>query len=655
MPRIPVILAALLVFALAAGVGGWFLLRPPEPPRHPDQPPPTDPNPPGGQPPAPTSHQAKLVVLVVFDQMRGDYMSRWAELYGPDGFERIKKQGIWFSECHVPYACTSTGPGHASLSTGVSPSVHGIVENEWYDREHAALIYCCQPNRPYELLPPLPADVEKKKPTRGSDIGFSPERLLAQTVGDSLKEATKGKGRVFSLSIKDRTAVLMGGQKPDGVYCFDTRDGKFHTGAFYGRDAAHPWVTEFNNAKVPDSWFNTVWTRLLPDEAKYLKFAGVDDAPGEALGFNGQGRTFPHSLRGKLTAPAKKYYEALEGSPFGNEMLFRLAKSAITAERLGKGEVPDLLCVSFSSNDLLGHRWGPDSQEVLDVTLRSDKLVGELLTFLDTEVGKDQYTLVITADHGVCPIPELQSTRDKYPSAKRVMTKDLAADLESALAAAYGGEKTRWLEAFDADTWPWVYLNYKTIETRKLKVEDVAAFVRDWFAGRGFLETAFTRHELDDKNAPDRPFRTAVLLAYRPDRCGDVIAIPKAGVLVTPYEGGTAHGSPQPYDAYIPFLVYGAGVPALGQIKEKVSSLSIAPTLARALGVPAPNPKSAILPPKELPAGERRGVSPPRRSPFTGAQTQRPRRGTRCRRWSSRCCGRWRRTGAGTARCAPAR
>jgi hypothetical protein len=596
MPRIPVILAALLVFAIAAGVGGWFLLRPPELKRPPDQPPLADPNPRGGSPPGPGARGARLVVLVVFDQMRGDYISRWAELYGPDGFERIKKDGVWFSACHVPYACTSTGPGHASLSTGAAPAVHGIVENEWYDRKTGEMVYCCQPNRPYELVPPLPPGAGK--PGRGSGTGFSPERLLAQTVGDALKEATKGKGRVFSLSIKDRTAVLMGGQKPDGVYCFDTRDGKFHTGAYYGRDVAHPWVTEFNRAQVPDSWFDTEWTRLLP-EAQYIKFVGLDDAPGEAPGFNGQGHTFPHSLRGKLKAPAKKYYEALEGSPFGNEMLFRLAKKAITAEHLGKGEAPDLLCVSFSSNDLLGHRWGPDSQEVMDVTLRSDRLVGELLRFLDTEVGKDRYTLVIAADHGVCPLPELQGTKDRYPSARRVMFKNLVDDLEGALAGAYGGQ-TRWLEAFDPDTWPWVYLNYKAIEARKLKVEDVAVFVRDWFAGRGYLETAFTRQELDDRSAPDRPFRSAVLLAYRPDRCGDVIAVPKAGVLVTQYEGGTAHGTPQPYDAHVPFLAIGAGVPALGQRKENVSSLSIAPTLAWALGLPTLK-NAAVLPPEALP------------------------------------------------------
>jgi hypothetical protein len=605
MPPLRVIIPAFLVFATAAGVGGYFLLRPPEQKQaqHPHpapNAPPDDPNQPGAHPP--TAPQGKLVVLVVFDQMRGDYISRWAEFYGPDGFERIKKDGIWFSECHVPYACTATAPGHASLSSGAPPSTHGIVENIWYDRKTAEQMYCCQPSRPYDLVPPVPADAGK--PERGSTLGFSPERLLAQTVGDSLVESTKGKGRVFSLSIKDRTAVLMGGQKPNGVYCFDSRDGKFHTGAYYGRDAEHAWVKELNNSKLADSWFDTEWTRLLPEE-KYVKSVGPDDGPGEAEGFNGQGHVFPHSLKGKLKAPAKKYYEALEGSPFGNELLVALAKKCVTTEKLGKGEAPDLLCVSFSSNDLLGHRWGPDSHEMMDVTVRSDKLVGEFLKFLDAELGKDRYTVVIAADHGVCPLPERPATKEKYPAATRKPVTELATGLTEALDAMYGkegGAQTKWLETFDDDVWPWVYLNHKAIVARNLKVEDVAGAARDWLAGRGYLETAFARKDLEGAApVPEKPFRQAAVLAYHPDRCGDVIAIPKAGVLITKYKGGTNHGTPQPYDAHIPFLVYGAGVPALGERKEKVSSLSIAPTLAWALGAPAPK-HAALMPPEAIPA-----------------------------------------------------
>ncbi len=601
MPSIRVILAALFAMALVAGVGGYFLLRPPAPkpgPRHGE--PPVDPVPPGTDPKSATE-QPKLVVFVVFDQMRGDYLARWAEHYGPDGFERIKKEGIWFSECHVPYACTSTGPGHASLSTGAPPSVTGIIENVWYDRKTGAHVYCCQPTRPYDLVPPVPA--EFGKPSRGSALGYSPEKLLAQTVADSLHDATKGKGRAFSLSMKDRTAVLMGGQKPAGAYCFDTRDGKFHTGAFYGRDAAHPWMNEFNAAKPADAWFDKPWDKLKPG-LDYAKYSGPDEANGEANWFEWQNRKFPHDLKGRLAAPAAPYYAAMEASPFGNDLLLGLAKKAVTAEKLGRGDVPDLLCVSFSSTDLVGHQYGPDSQEVLDVTLRADKVVAEFLTFLDAEVGKGKYVLVIAADHGVCPLPELASTKEKYPAAKRTPVKELAEGLEAALNAmhnATGNAPTRWIEVFDDDTWPWVYLNHKVIESRKLKLEDVTTEARDWLAGRGYIETAYTRKELEDGQFPeDKPFKKSAALAYHPDRCGDVIIVPKTGVLVTKYPAGTSHGSPHPYDAHVPFLVYGAGVPALGQRKEKVSSLSVAPTLAWALGVPAPK-QAAVLPPEAIP------------------------------------------------------
>ncbi|HEV3384058.1 MAG TPA: alkaline phosphatase family protein, partial [Gemmata sp.] len=238
----------------------------------------------------------KLVVLVVFDQMRGDYLSRWANEFGPNGFERMKKEGVWYSAVEIPYSCTSTGPGHASIATGAPPSVTGIVENEWYDRKAAATVYCAQPLRPYEMVPPVVSTEEKA--SRGSGIGFSPDRLLAETVGDKLKAVTGGKSKVVSLSIKDRTAVLMGGKNPNAVYCFDTRDGKFHTGAFY-RERAHPWVEEFNSAALVNQWFNKPWERFSL-KLDYKALTKNDDvAPGEDRGVS-QGLFFPHPTNGGL-------------------------------------------------------------------------------------------------------------------------------------------------------------------------------------------------------------------------------------------------------------------------------------------------------------------------------------------------------------------
>jgi hypothetical protein len=539
----------------------------------------------------------KLVVLIVFDQMRGDYLSRWAKAFGPDGFERMKKEGVWYSAVEIPYSCTSTGPGHASIATGAPPSITGIVENEWYDRQAAANIYCAQPSRPFEMVPPIAASEEKA--SRGSGIGFSPERLLAETVGEKLKEVTKGKSKVVSLSIKDRTAVLMGGRKlseeikPDAVYCFDTRDGKFHTGEYY-RERAHPWVEEFNSAGMVKQWFNKPWERFRPNLDYKDLTKNEDVAPGEDRGVS-QGLFFPHPTNGGLKEIGPKYYEAVETSPFGNELLFELVKKAIAAEKLGAGETADLLCVSFSSNDLIGHRWGPDSWEVLDITLRSDKLIADFLSLLDSTLGKDRYTLVITADHGVCPIPE----QEKIPTAQRVMLSDkenpFFPQLITALNSTFGivgSDSTRWFIANDPKeqerVWPWIYLNNSAVEARGLKREQVADYVRDWMKGRAFIETAFTRQQIETDTFEPGSFGAKVKLAYYPDRCGDVIAIPKPGVLITTYKSGTNHGTPQPYDSHVPILAIGGGIPAVGTRSEKVSSLIVAPILARALSIDPP-------------------------------------------------------------------
>ena len=606
MPRaVRIILITLPLFAGLA-VGAWFLSRPPEaaPPG-----PVTDDAP----PPTAAMPAAKLVVLVVFDQLRGDYLSRWAAAFGPGGFERLKRDGVWFADCHLPYACSSTAPGHASIATGAPPSVHGIVENDWYDRTAAARVYAAQPLRPYDRVPPL-VEPTGQPPARGSGIGFSPERLLAETVGDRLKAVTGGAGRVVSLSLKDRSAALMGGRKPDAAYCFDTRDGRFHTGAYY-RDRPHPWAETYNASKAVNAWAGKPWERFRTD-LDYDQLAGPDDARGEGAGF-GQRRTFPHPFADP-SRPGPAYYSAVETSPAGNELLFGLVKAAVVGEKLGRGATADLLCVSFSSNDLVGHQWGPDSWEVLDTTLRSDKLVADLLAFLDETVGAGRYTLVLTADHGVCPIPEQKRYPDLYPAAARTTPRELFAGLGAALDEVYGpapGGPTRWLDATDADAErfvPWVYLNHTAITARGLDRAAVADFAAQWVGNREPLLTAFTRRQIETGTAPPAGLGSRnqidaalqrVTLAYHPDRCGDLVAVPKPGVLLTGYLEGTAHGSPHPYDTHVPLLAYGAGVPAGGKVGRRVSSLAVAPVVARALGIDPPATAAEKVP-EELAKGK---------------------------------------------------
>jgi len=429
---------------------------------------------------------------------------------------------------------------------------------------------------------------------------MSPERMLAETVGDKLL-ATSAKSRVVSLSIKDRTAVLLGGKKPDAAYCFDSRDGLFHTGAHY-RAEVHPWVEEFNASGRVHDWIGKEWTRFKPD-LDYDKATGPDDAAGEATGVDddatfSQKRTFPHPFPNKARKDAspKLYYAAVEMSPAGNDLLIELAKKAIAAENLGNGEAADLLCLSFSSNDLIGHAWGPDSHEALDITLRSDAMIAEFLAHLDEKVG-GRYSVVVTSDHGVCPIPE----QKRIDGAVRKSVRDLLPALAAELDNAYGvppGKPTNWFELEtrdNSDLWPWLYLNHQAIAARKLDPAAVADFASQFIGNRGFMQAAFTRKHIETGTLPPggnqaemKAMLERVKLAYHPDRCGDVVGIPKPGVLVTGYGTGTSHGSPQSYDTHLPVMAFGAGVPALGKRSEARSSLLVAPTVAVLLGIDPP-------------------------------------------------------------------
>ena len=390
--------------------------------------------------------------------------------------------------------------------------------------------------------------------------------------------------------------------KPAAAYCFDTRDGLFHTGAYY-RDAVHPWVAEFNAAGMVGSWAGKEWTRFNT-ELDYDRLAGRDDAAGEGFGY-GQKRVFPHPYGAKPTdtAGAKAYYGAVETSPAGNELLFELVKKAVVAENLGNSGTADLLCVSFSSNDLIGHNWGPDSQEVLDITLRSDKLIADFLAFLDKTLGPDRYVLAVTADHGICPIPEQKRYPEKYPAAARRSVRELLTPLAAALDETFGTSPvgpTKWIETDNKDAeavWPWVYLNHAALKARGLDPDAVAEYAAQWVGNRPYMLTAFARKQLEGTDPPPAAPRSEAevraafgraKLAYRRDRCGDVLAVPQPGVLVTGYSEGTSHGSPHDYDTHVPVLVVGAGVPAAGRQERPVSSLVVAPTLAWALEIDPP-------------------------------------------------------------------
>ena len=533
----------------------------------------------------------RLAVLVVFDQLRGDYLSRWEKLFGGRGFRLLQQEGAWFTNCHYPYADTLTAPGHASIATGCSPDQHGIIENDWYDRAAGKQVYCVAAGR-FERVPAVvrtepQSESEKNKADNAS---VCPERLLAPTLGDALKEATGGKGRVVAFSLKDRSAVLPAGRHPDACYWFDSRSGGFVTSSYY-RLQVHPWIADFNRARPADRWFGKAWARFRPD-LEYSFYSGPDDVPAEGKGF-GQGRIFPHAMMGGKTELSENYYQAVTTSPYGNELLLELALRAVDAEHLGGGEVPDFLCVSFSSNDLIGHVWGPDSQEVLDVTLRSDRIVQRLIDHLDAKVGKGRYVLVLTSDHGICPLPEVARTQGK--DAGRVPVDLLGSRAEAFLNKTFGqGDGNgRWLEAKAV---PWVYLNRSLLEKRALDEPRVEETLTGWLKQQPGILTAYSRHQLLQGVPADDTIGISVRRSFYPQRSGDVVAVLKPYYLFSnPLLTGTTHGTPHPYDTHVPLLVYGPGMRP-GVHEQAVTPQAAAAILAHALGIPPPTRAQAPLP-----------------------------------------------------------
>jgi hypothetical protein len=532
----------------------------------------------------------RLAVLVVFDQMRGDYLERWRSLFGEGGFRRLQTEGVWFQNCHLPYAYTFTGPGHASLATGCSPERHGIVDNEWYERSSGRSVYCVASER-FEMLPPEQgeqgSDNEARKERAAG--GRSPEWLLVPTLADALKEATGGKARVVALSLKDRSAVLLGGRQPDACYWFAPWRGTFMTSTYYGT-RLRPWLAEFNRDRPADHWFGQAWNRLRPD-LDYVHYSGPDNVAGEGSGWN-QGRTFPHPMTGGLEKPGKTYYEALENSPFGNDLLLSLAQRAIQAEQLGSRNVPDLLCLSFSSNDTVGHCWGPDSQEVLDITLRSDRIVKCLLDHLDTHVGRGRYVLALTSDHGICPLPEVARTQGK--DAQRISNDLLETRAEEFLQETFDprGNKARWIED---QSLAWLYLNHNLLRERKLEAARVEEALARWLKKQPGVLTAYTRTQLMGTIPADDALGWRVRRSFHPGRCGDVAVVTKPYYLLTSELSWTLHGSPHPYDTHVPLLVYGPGIRG-GARPETVTPQAVATILARALRIKPPAAAEAPVP-----------------------------------------------------------
>jgi predicted AlkP superfamily pyrophosphatase or phosphodiesterase len=515
------------------------------------------------RPAAPTAN-VKLVVGIVIDQFRADYLVRFADQFAAGGFRRLLDNGAVFANAHYPYTPTYTACGHAAFMSGATPSMNGIVGNEWYERETGKRITSVS-DAGVKLL-------------GGKDDsgGASPIKLMGTTLGDEMRFATQGQAKVVGVSFKDRSAILPAGKHPNGAYWFNATTGTFVSSTYYFNELP-AWAQKFNRESRPDRYFGKKWERLLPAEA-YSR-SQPDDSPYEKSVY---GNTFPYTINGGDAQPGSKFYTQFEATPFGNEFLAEFAKAAIEGEGLGADDVTDLLTVSFSSNDLLGHTYGPYSQEVQDMTLRTDRVLADFFAYLDKKIGLDHIVVALSADHGVAPIPE-QAKAMGYGG--RIENRPLLAAVETALNARFGEEKEgKWVKQFVNSN---VYLDDAVIDRRKAdRVELEKAICGAALKVTG-VGACFTRTDLVNGRLPATKVAASVGRGIYPGRNGDVILVPQPYFFFA--EGlGTTHGTPYNYDTHVPVIFFGVGIAPGRQLRE-ASPIDIAPTLAALLHLTPPS------------------------------------------------------------------
>ncbi len=510
------------------------------------------------------SERPKLVVGIVVDQMRYDYLTRFYDKYAEGGFKRLLTHGFSLENAHFNYIPTYTAPGHASVYTGTTPSVHGIIGNNWYDKKLKKEIYCVDdPN--YRSV--------------GSSAGGekSPYRMLTTTITDELKLAQNRQGKVIALSIKDRSAVLPGGHTADAAYWFPGgEEGKFITSTYY-RESLPKWVIDFNASGKAKEYLNTTWN-TLEDISTYTE-SMADNNIFEGL-FNGKKTpTFPYNL--KKLKKKNGNYDLLKAVPFGNSIVKDFAEAAIVGEELGQGSVTDFLSISFSSTDYVGHKFGPDSKEIEDTYIRLDRDLASFFKFLDEKIGKGKYTLFLTADHAVSQVPAYLETL-KIPAGyfdgsklknrlNMITQKEFNLPMDSLIENTSNNQ---------------LFFNKEALKRHDLNVEDVSAKLANELISYETIHRTVTANTLQNTE-----FSTGILKrlqkGYNQKFSGDVLWIPNPST-IWGGETGTTHGSGFNYDSHVPILFYGKGIKT-GISKRRVSITDIAPTLSNLLKISFPN------------------------------------------------------------------
>ncbi|HXU35365.1 MAG TPA: alkaline phosphatase family protein [Blastocatellia bacterium] len=511
------------------------------------------------------TNKTKLVLVIVVDQFRYDYLERFGDLFGNGGFKRLMSQGAFFTNANYDYVPTFTACGHAAIFTGSIPAQNGIVGNAFFDRD-IGKVRAMVTDEAAHLVTSAGVSQRAGAP--------SPRDLVGTTIGDQMRLATNFQAKVVTASLKDRSAVLPGGQRPNGAYWYSDATGEFVSSDYYSKELP-AWVRKFDAGKGADKYFGTKWERVLPPEA--YKRAQAENLPVQKTAL---GSKFPYVVTGGDEKPGPKFYGALTYSPFGSEYLEEFGKTAIDAESLGADEFPDLFSISFSSPDLTGHFYGPDSQEIVDTYVRLDRVIADLLSFIDKRVGLANTLIAVTGDHGVLPLPEYLKSKG-YDSG-RLNGREVIDAANKALGARFGEGK--WIIGFVNDQ---LYLDQKLIAEKKASAAEAERLAGEAALSVSGVLNYFTRTQIMEGRVPAGPVARRVTNGFYPKRSGDVWLITKPLYFFSEGEIPTTHGSPYNYDTHVPIILVGAGV-LPGRYNAACSPSDIAPTLAALLAVEQP-------------------------------------------------------------------
>lgn len=505
-----------------------------------------------------------LVVVIVIDGLPQEQLVKYRDLYASGGLKRLLEDGAWFGNAHHGHAVTLTAPGHATVLTGTYPYRHGIIANEWIDRNSLGPVYCTGD----------PAHTYIGHDTKKLD-GTSPANLRVTTVGDELRYSNNGQSKVVAISGKDRGAILLAGKRGTAWMYMD-KSGRFASSTFYMK--AHPeWHTRYYAGKPQDKWMGQPWT-LLAAETAYARSA-TEGQPWHR-GYAGMGNRFPFALP-KADKP-DAYYAALIRSPYGDEATLDFARAAIEGEDLGRNPagVTDLLGVSLSTHDYVNHGFGPESRVSQDHLLRVDRALAGFFEYLDKRIGLDKVLIALTADHGFMNAPEYSAGIGL--GGARLNSSRLMTELNEALAARFG-VKGNLAPRF---TSPTIVLDQQLIAKNSLNRTEVEAAAQRFLLGFPGVAGIYTRTQLESGALPDLPLATQVLRAWNRELSGDLYVIANPFTL---FGGNVAtHGSPYTYDTNVPLMLYGESWIKPGKYPRAAAVADLAPTLSYLLEIRPP-------------------------------------------------------------------